>query len=276
MPQLGDFDLRTKPHSSSRASAATRAAEKRRIRAVQSAPLFSPSIRGPAAPRSATRRTLSRGTPIPTSTSGQTETHSTIAPSSSTRNVSRLCCPSKRTFAPSKQADTPSRIRGVGASRAGFTEADLPHAETCAILPRARMPILLDAQQLTASFGARPLFDGVSFTVDEKERIGLIGPNGAGKSTLLRILAEIASADSGTIARRRGLRVALLEQTPRFADGTTVRDAVLEGIGAAQDSPDAHEQERQIFATLALDAAGGGLGPDTPIALLSGGWKKRV
>ena len=138
------------------------------------------------------------------------------------------------------------------------------------------MAILLDAQQLTASFGARPLFDGVSFTVDEKERIGLIGPNGAGKSTLLRILAETASADRGTIARRRGLRVAFLDQTPRFADGATVRDAILEGIDAAHDSPDAHEQERRVFATLALDAAGGGLGPDTPIALLSGGWKKRV
>jgi ATP-binding cassette subfamily F protein uup len=138
------------------------------------------------------------------------------------------------------------------------------------------MAILLDAQQLTASFGARPLFDGVSFTVDEKERIGLIGPNGAGKSTLLRILAETASADSGEIARRRGLRVALLEQTPRFADGATVRDAIVEGIGGMHDTPEAHEQERQVFAALALDAAGGGLGPDTPITSLSGGWKKRV
>src|SRR5262245_28481762 len=139
------------------------------------------------------------------------------------------------------------------------------------------MAILLDAQQLTASFGARPLFEGVSFTVDEKERIGLIGPNGAGKSTLLRILAEIASADGGAIARRRGLRVALLDQTPRFADGATVRDTIAEGIGAAaHDSPDAHEQERQVLATLALDAAGGGVGPDTPVASLSGGWRKRV
>src|SRR5689334_20914511 len=129
------------------------------------------------------------------------------------------------------------------------------------------MAILLDAQRLTASFGVRPLFEGVSFTVDEKERIGLIGPNGAGKSTLLRILADITSADSGEIARRRGVRVALLEQTPPFADGATVRDAILEGIGGAHDSPEAHEQERQVFATLALDAAGGGLGPDTPIAL---------
>jgi ATP-binding cassette subfamily F protein uup len=136
------------------------------------------------------------------------------------------------------------------------------------------MAILLDAQQLTASFGARPLFDGVSFTVDEKERIGLIGPNGAGKSTLLRILADQMSPDRGDIARRRGLRVGLLEQTPRFATGATVRDAILEGIGDAPDSPEAHEQERQVFATLALEAAE--IGPDTPISSLSGGWKKRV
>jgi ATP-binding cassette subfamily F protein uup len=136
------------------------------------------------------------------------------------------------------------------------------------------MAILLDAQQLTASFGARPLFAGISFTVDEKERIGLIGPNGAGKSTLLRILAETMSADGGTIARRRGLRVALLEQTPRFAEGATVRDAIAEGIQAAGDHDDAHEQERLIFATLSLDAAA--IGPDTPVASLSGGWKKRI
>jgi ATP-binding cassette subfamily F protein uup len=136
------------------------------------------------------------------------------------------------------------------------------------------MAILLDAQQLTASFGARPLFDGVSFTVDAQERIGLIGPNGAGKSTLLRILAEIASADRGTIARRRGLRVALLDQTPRFAPAATVREAIVEGIDGAHDDADAHEQERQVLATLGLDAAG--IGPDTPIASLSGGWKKRV
>ena len=140
------------------------------------------------------------------------------------------------------------------------------------------MAILLDAQQLTASFGARPLFEGVSFTVEDQERIGLIGPNGAGKSTLLRLIAEAeaASPDGGSIARRRGLRVALLDQTPRFAHGATIRDAIAEGIGGAHDSPDFHEHERQVLAILGLDAAGGSIGPDTPVTSLSGGWKKRV
>ena len=138
------------------------------------------------------------------------------------------------------------------------------------------MAILLDAQQLTASFGARPLFEGVSFTVDDEERIGLIGPNGAGKSTLLRILAETMSPDAGTIARRRGLRVALLEQMPRFADGATVRDAIAGG-----DRRRARQRRRPRAGAPGVRDAGARrrgrrLGPDTPVASLSGGWKKRV
>ncbi len=131
------------------------------------------------------------------------------------------------------------------------------------------MPILLTAQDLSASFGARPLFEGVSFTVSEGERIGLIGPNGAGKSTLLRILAGLHSADRGAVSRQRGLRVALLEQVPRFAAGVTVRAAVEEGAaeGAADD----------VLARLSLTGrAGNAVSPETPVASLSGGWKKRV
>ncbi|HVY36655.1 MAG TPA: ABC-F family ATP-binding cassette domain-containing protein [Polyangia bacterium] len=131
------------------------------------------------------------------------------------------------------------------------------------------MSILLTAQELSASFGARPLFEGVSFTVSDGERIGLIGPNGAGKSTLLRILAGLHSADRGAVARQRGLRVALLEQVPRFAAGATVRAAVEEAAaeGAADD----------VLARLSLTGRGGGaVSPETPVASLSGGWKKRV
>ena len=92
------------------------------------------------------------------------------------------------------------------------------------------MAILVSAQEIEAGFGARPLFSGVSFTIEDGERIGLIGPNGAGKSTLLRILAGAAAPDQGQISRRRGLSVGHLQQVPGSA-GATVRQVV-------QESPD--------------------------------------
>ncbi|HXJ23835.1 MAG TPA: ABC-F family ATP-binding cassette domain-containing protein [Polyangia bacterium] len=131
------------------------------------------------------------------------------------------------------------------------------------------MAILLTVQELAAAFGARPLFTGVSFTVSDGERVGLIGPNGAGKSTLLRILAGAMSPDGGSVARRRGLRVALLEQVPRFEAGATVRATVE--TGAAEDAAE------EILAKLSLSGRGeNGVSPEVPVASLSGGWKKRV
>ena len=62
------------------------------------------------------------------------------------------------------------------------------------------MPPILNAQGLTKAFGALPLFQDISFTVSEGNRIGLIGPNGAGKSTLLQILAGQIDADGGEVA----------------------------------------------------------------------------
>jgi ATP-binding cassette subfamily F protein uup len=132
--------------------------------------------------------------------------------------------------------------------------------------------ILLGVQELAAAFGARPLFEGVSFTVEEGERIGLIGPNGAGKSTLLRILADDLGPDRGNIARRRGLRVGWLRQVPSFSSGATIRTTLEEGLGAH-----AEEDAREVMATLGLDGhAEASVTPDSPIASLSGGWQKRV
>ena len=68
------------------------------------------------------------------------------------------------------------------------------------------MAILLSCQDLSKSFGSRPLFEGLSFGLSEGERTGLIGPNGAGKSTLLKILAGAETPDAGAITPRRGLR----------------------------------------------------------------------
>ena len=142
------------------------------------------------------------------------------------------------------------------------------------------MAILLSAHGLSAAFGARALFEGVSFTVEEGDRIGLIGPNGAGKSTLLGILAGARSPDEGNVSRRRGLRVALLEQVPRFVDGVTIAGAIEEGAAGGQVHEAASDVVPEILSKLSLAGRGAegeaGIGPETPVASLSGGWKKRV
>ena len=99
------------------------------------------------------------------------------------------------------------------------------------------MAILLSCQNLSKTFGSRPLFQGLSFGLSEGERTGLIGPNGAGKSTLLKILAGAETQDSGDVTPRRGLRLGYLAQQDRFTDapdGWTVHDEIvkaLDGLG---------------------------------------------
>jgi ATP-binding cassette subfamily F protein uup len=139
------------------------------------------------------------------------------------------------------------------------------------------MAILLTARNLSKSFGSRPLFEEVSFTLAEGERVGLIGPNGAGKTTLLRLLAGTDTPDAGELSPRRGLRVGHLEQVPGFAPGRTVREAVLEGAAHITD-PDlrwrAAGRADELISRLGL--AGPQAGADVPIDRLSGGWRKRV
>ena len=85
------------------------------------------------------------------------------------------------------------------------------------------MPPIINVQGISKAFGANPLFQNVSFTVTEGDRIGLIGPNGSGKSTLLRILAGDEDPDSGEVAFRKRLRVSYVEQDSKFKSGATVR-----------------------------------------------------
>ena len=68
------------------------------------------------------------------------------------------------------------------------------------------MASLITARELTHSFGPRTLFDGLSLTIAEGDRIGVIGPNGAGKTTLFRILSGELEPDEGEVHRRRRLR----------------------------------------------------------------------
>lgn len=90
----------------------------------------------------------------------------------------------------------------------------------------------LQIENLTKSYGDRMLFSDVTFGVYEGDKIGIIAKNGTGKSTLLNIIAGNESPDSGNVIFRNGLRVGILEQSPRFAPGASIIEACLQ-----EDSP---------------------------------------
>jgi ATP-binding cassette subfamily F protein uup len=92
------------------------------------------------------------------------------------------------------------------------------------------MPVI-SATDVRKIYDHDVVLGGVSITIDEGERVGVVGNNGCGKSTLGRILAGVETPDSGTVAVRRGAKVAYLAQDPSFSPGETVRDAVLSGLG---------------------------------------------
>ena len=137
--------------------------------------------------------------------------------------------------------------------------------------------ILLAATGLTKAFGSRPLFEGISVSVDAGDRVGLIGPNGAGKSTLLSLLAGADHPDEGSVTPTRGLIVGFLAQVPAFREGATIRETVMEGAkshGEGEEEWKAGLAADEFIARLSLTAED--RSPEMPISRLSGGWKKRV
>lgn len=133
------------------------------------------------------------------------------------------------------------------------------------------MPPIINVQEISKAFGANPLFQNVSFTVSEGDRIGLIGPNGSGKSTLLRILAGSEEPDSGQVAFRKRLRVSYVEQDSKFKSGATVRSVVEN----AMERGAVHATERGTRFAETLGRAGFE-DLDAEAAALSGGWQKRL
>ena len=133
------------------------------------------------------------------------------------------------------------------------------------------MPPIINAQGISKAFGANPLFQNISFTVSEGERIGLIGPNGSGKSTLLRILAGDVSPDSGEIAARKRIRLSYIEQDSKFNAGATVRSVAQNAMERAA----VPESERGTRFAETLGRAGFE-NVEVEAAALSGGWQKRL
>jgi ABC transport system ATP-binding/permease protein len=89
---------------------------------------------------------------------------------------------------------------------------------------------------LRRSYGTREVLRNASLSIAEHERVGLVGRNGSGKSTIARILVGAEPPDDGRVTMQSGLRVGWLEQEPRFAEGTTAIEAVLDGLGPWRDA----------------------------------------
>ena len=156
----------------------------------------------------------------------------------------------------------------------------------------------LQVQGLTRGVGDKTLFDNISFSVAQGQKVGLIARNGAGKSTLLNILGGKDSADSGQVVWRNGLRVGYLEQTPQYPMELTVLEACfwhgnettnlireyeacmstpgtpgLQGILDRMDQQKAWDYENRsktILSKLSITDF------QKPLAQLSGGQMKRV
>ncbi|NQX64663.1 ABC-F family ATP-binding cassette domain-containing protein [Paenibacillus alba] len=165
---------------------------------------------------------------------------------------------------------------------------------------------ILSAVNITKTFGDKVLFDDISFTVNEKQRIGLIGVNGTGKSTLLKLLAGLETADRGKLVHANHFRVEYLPQNPEFDPNSTVLEQVFHGdtplmktlrdyeLALAELELDASSEKKQsrLFAAQSrMDEQGAweastlaktvlmklGISQfDKPVGQLSGGQRKRV
>jgi ATP-binding cassette subfamily F protein uup len=133
------------------------------------------------------------------------------------------------------------------------------------------LPPLINVRSISKAFGSDPLFQNVSFTVSEGDRVGLIGPNGSGKSTLLRILAGTEDTDDGEIAVRKRIRLSYVEQESEFRPGDTVRSLVEAALKASAVT----ESERGTRFAETLGRAGF-VDLEAEATALSGGWQKRL
>src|SRR6185436_62121 len=114
------------------------------------------------------------------------------------------------------------------------------------------MPPIINAQEISKTYGISPLFKNISITVSEGDRIGLIGPNGAGKSTLLQILEGRVKPDTGDVSVRKRTRFGFVAQTSDFA----ADDTVLSVVEHAMQRAAVPEAERPSIMAETLGRAG--------------------
>ena len=130
------------------------------------------------------------------------------------------------------------------------------------------MSLLLGIHLLSKSYGTQTLFEGLSFSLSEKDRVGLIGPNGSGKSTLLKILKGEEQADEGRVTRRQKLRIGYVAQSTEFAP-LPLEEILLSEVPGL-DAVEALTRARILLGKMQFEDF------SQNACTLSGGWKKRL
>jgi ATP-binding cassette subfamily F protein 3 len=128
---------------------------------------------------------------------------------------------------------------------------------------------MIIVDNLSKSYGKQRLFDGVSFKINRRERVGVVGRNGHGKTTLFRMITGEEDPDGGTITKPRNYRIGYVEQRLNFT-GETVRDEAARALAA-----DAHNEiwrVEKVLAGLGFEPADLGKRP----LELSGGFQVRL
>ena len=160
---------------------------------------------------------------------------------------------------------------------------------------------IVSLENITKQVEEKTLFRGVTLGVNEGEKIGFIGPNGSGKSTFLHILTGDTPYDGGTLSKRKGIHIGMLEQTPMISEGTTLKEFLFLGsspvitlintyyafLGTYNHSPADEDKLAQLTTEMdnahAWDVENGYLsllqefglpGGDSVMSTLSGGMKK--
>lgn len=133
------------------------------------------------------------------------------------------------------------------------------------------MAPLITFSDVSKRYGARQVFEGLSFSIEEGESLGVLGPNGAGKSTLLKLIASQDELDEGEILRRKGLRVSYVAQEAVFAEELRA-EQIAESVAeqSAISTAERHALVHTAFSRFAIDYS------QSPVRELSGGQRKRL
>ena len=128
---------------------------------------------------------------------------------------------------------------------------------------------MITVGNLTKSFGSQLLFEGASFHINPRERVGLVGRNGHGKTTLFRLIVGVDSPDAGTISRPKGYRVGYVLQHLQFTEHTALKEAMTQ---LPEEERDHHWKVEKILAGLGFSNEDMQRHPGT----FSGGYQVRL